>query len=104
MAIVAVACSAVSIPINPKQTIREIEACLEALKPNAVLLMNSEPVARQAAERRGLTIIEAIPSKDGISTFDRRTQRPVEHGEPDEPDLTRPRLYSKPQVRLLNQN
>ena len=94
LAIVAVACSAVTIPLNPKQTVREIEVCLAALKPDAILLMkNCNSVARQVAERQGLTIIEAVPSKEGILGFSivaLQSGVTSTHGEPDEPDPSAP--------------
>ena len=69
LAIVAVACSAVSIPLNPRQTLNEIDTCLAALRPDAVLVVKgADSAARRAAERKGITIIEAIPSKDGTPT------------------------------------
>jgi acyl-CoA synthetase (AMP-forming)/AMP-acid ligase II/thioesterase domain-containing protein/acyl carrier protein len=94
LAIVAVACSAVSIPLNPRQTLREIEVCLTALRPDAVLLMKTNgSVAQQAAERQGLAVIEAIPTKEGIlgfSIIQPKSSPAATHGEPDEPDPTAP--------------
>ena len=93
MAIVAIACSAVSIPLNPKQTLREIEACLAALEPDAILLMkNSDPAARQAAERQGVAIIEVVQAKKGALDFSIVTPSvgAVIDGEPDEPDSNAP--------------
>jgi acyl-CoA synthetase (AMP-forming)/AMP-acid ligase II/thioesterase domain-containing protein len=63
LAIVAVSSSAVAVPINPKQTLPEIAACFDVLSPDAVLLLQgADSAARRVAERRGLTIIEAIPA------------------------------------------
>ena len=63
LAIVAVGCSAVSIPVNPKQNRREIEVCLDTLRADAILLMkDGDSVAREAAQRLGLSILEAIPA------------------------------------------
>ena len=60
LAIVALACSAVSIPVNPRQTLSEIETCFAALRPDAVLVVKGvDSAARRAAERKGITIIEA---------------------------------------------
>ena len=93
LAIVAIACSAVSIPLNPKQTLREIEAGLVAVQADAVLLTEtSDPAAREAAEHSGLPIIEAIQSKDdplGFRLVAPHIGAPVE-GEPDEPDPEAP--------------
>jgi acyl-CoA synthetase (AMP-forming)/AMP-acid ligase II len=66
LAIVAVSCSAVCVPLNPSQTLHEIERCLAAVQPDAVLLIKGvESVARDAAAAAGLTIIEAVPVKGG---------------------------------------
>ena len=71
LAIVAVACSAVAVPLNPKQTLAEIERCLAALRPDAVLLLrDGNSAVRRVAEREGLTIIEAIPAKEGKLGFE----------------------------------
>ena len=71
LAIVAVACSAVSIPLNPLQTSREVEIGFAALRPDAVLLFRgAESVARQAAKERGIATIEVIQSKEGILGFE----------------------------------
>jgi oxalate---CoA ligase len=70
LAIVAVSCSSVSIPLNPRQTLREIEAGFAMLRPDAVLLAKGDDSdARTAAERRGIPIIEATPPKDGTIGF-----------------------------------
>ena len=70
LAIVAVACSAVSVPLNPRQTLHEIEACLVALRPDAVLVIKgADFAARRAAERQGITIIEAIRSNNADLDF-----------------------------------
>ena len=70
LAIVAVACSAVSIPLNPRQTLREIEISFAALRPDAVLVVKgADSAARRVAERKGITIIEATPTKDGVLGF-----------------------------------
>ena len=70
LAIVAVSCSVVSIPLNPKQTVREIETGFAALRPDAVLLEKSDDSdVRRAAERMGVKIIEATLSKTGTIGF-----------------------------------
>ena len=57
LAIVAVACSAVSIPLNPRQTLTEIETCLSALRLDAMLVVKgANSAARGAAERKSLTV------------------------------------------------
>jgi oxalate---CoA ligase len=66
LAIVAVACSAVALPLDPKLTLPEIEARLILLRPSAVLLpRGSRTAARTAAEQQGIAIIEAIAADDG---------------------------------------
>jgi acyl-CoA synthetase (AMP-forming)/AMP-acid ligase II/thioesterase domain-containing protein len=66
LAIVAVACSAVALPLDPKLTLPEIEARLILLRPSAVLLpRGSRTAARTAAEQQGIAVIEAIAADDG---------------------------------------
>jgi acyl-CoA synthetase (AMP-forming)/AMP-acid ligase II/acyl carrier protein len=66
LAIVAVACSAVALPLDPKLTLPEIEARLTLLRPDAVLLpRGGKTAARTAAEQQGIAIIEAIAADDG---------------------------------------
>jgi oxalate---CoA ligase len=66
LAIVAVACSAVALPLDPKLTLPEIEARLILLRPSAVLLPRaSRTAARTAAEQLGIAIIEATAADDG---------------------------------------
>src|SRR5262249_23229214 len=65
-AIVAVACSAIAVPLDPKLTLPEVEARLKLLRPSAVLLpRGSRTAARTAAEQQGIAIIEAIAADDG---------------------------------------
>ena len=60
LAIVAVACSAVSIPLDPRQTLSENEKCFAAIRPDALLVVEgSNSAARSLAERKDVTIIEA---------------------------------------------
>ncbi len=90
LAIVAVACSAVAVPLNPKQTLAEMEKCLAVLGLDAILLFQGEEsTARQAATLKGLAIIEAIRSKErtlGLSIVEPRAGIVTAHEEPDEPD------------------
>ena len=90
LAIVAVACSAVAVPLNPKLTLAEIESCLAVLRPDAILLLRDDnSVARRVAEREGLTTIEAIPAKEDKLGFEivvphiRAAAQPDEPNEPD---------------------
>ena len=87
LAIVAVACSAVSIPLNPRQTLSEIETCLAALRPDAVLVVKgADSAARSAAERMGITIIEATESKGGTLGFSIAEPKTSISAAPDESD------------------
>ena len=63
LAVVAVACSAVAVPIDIKLTLPEFDKSLAVLRPAAVVLLkDSDSPARTIAERRGTPIIElAIP-------------------------------------------
>jgi acyl-CoA synthetase (AMP-forming)/AMP-acid ligase II/acyl carrier protein len=97
LAILAVSCSAISIPLNPRLTFSEIESSLSALRPDAVLLVKgSDSEARRAAENQGILIIESAPPKDGV--FDLAIIEPqfnatsaLDKGdEPDEPDPAAP--------------
>jgi acyl-CoA synthetase (AMP-forming)/AMP-acid ligase II/acyl carrier protein len=66
LAIVAVASSAVAVPLDPKLTVAEVERCLLALRPSAVLaLRGSDSAARQVAEKHGFHLIEAIVGQHG---------------------------------------
>jgi len=66
LAIVAIACSAVAVPLDPKLTVAEVERCLLALRPSAVLaLRGSDSAARRVAEQHGFHIIEAIIAQHG---------------------------------------
>jgi oxalate---CoA ligase len=66
LAIVALGCSAVALPLDPKLTLPEIETRLRLLRPNAVLLpCGSRTAARTAAEQQGIAIIEALAGDGG---------------------------------------
>jgi oxalate---CoA ligase len=90
LAIVAVACSAVSVPLNPKLTLREIESCFAAIRPDAVLMVKgADSPAKTVAERVDITIIELTQSKEGQLAFGvaevtaRAAASPDESSEPD---------------------
>jgi len=94
LAIVAVSCSAVSIPLNPKQTLREIKTSLATLQADAMLLVEgSDSAARQAAEEMGTTILEASYPKDGglgFAIIEPKTSAAAALGESAEPDPDAP--------------
>ena len=94
LAIVAVACSAVSIPSIRGKPLREIEASIATLQPVAIILLkDSDSAARKAANSKGLNIIELTPSAEGTLAFriampgNSTTATPAE---PDEPDPDAP--------------
>ena len=94
LAIVAVSCSGVSIPLNPRQTLGEVEGALASLRPDAILLMQGcEFVVRQAAEKQDLRIIEARISKEHALIFsivEHQASGCVASDDPDEPDPNAP--------------
>jgi len=86
-AIIATACSAVAVPIDPKLTVTEVERCLAILRPSAIVVLRDHgSAARAAAERQGVSIIEADFSS-GLSltmpTF--RPPAPLKDPDPDAP-------------------
>ncbi len=70
LVMVAVACTAVAVPIDMKLTASEIERRMELLRPDAVIVSGDSPsVAREIAMRLGLTVIEAsfgFPGRLGL--------------------------------------
>jgi acyl-CoA synthetase (AMP-forming)/AMP-acid ligase II len=66
LAIVAIASSAVAVPLDPKLTVAEVERCLLALRPSAVFtLRGSESAARSVAEQHGFHLIGATVAQHG---------------------------------------
>ena len=90
LAIVAVTCAAICIPLDPRQSLSEIEARFVALRPDAVLLVKgADSAARRVAERKDIRIIEAIQSKDGtigLSIAEPGTSNAAVPHESDDPD------------------
>jgi oxalate---CoA ligase len=90
IAILAVTCSAVSIPLNPRQTFREIEAGFNALPPDAVVLVKgADSLVRRLAVRRRIRILEAVQAPDGglgITISSAGSVTPVVPSEEDKPD------------------
>jgi oxalate---CoA ligase len=71
LAIVAVSCSAVSIPLNPKQTVREFEASLAALTLDAILVLRGvDSAAREAARNKEVALLEVAPCTQAMLGFD----------------------------------
>src|SRR3954447_4948570 len=86
-AVVAVACSAAAIPIDPKLTVAEIERCLAILRPSAVVVIRGRPsAARAVGERRAHPIIEAEFSP-GLTLAAPRAgpSAPLDEPDPDAP-------------------
>ena len=91
LAIVAVACSAVAVPLNPKQTLDEIKTSLAALKPNAVIVLTgTESTVRRVAERESITIIEASTGTGGTLDIKLIAPRAPIAAADDEPDADAP--------------
>jgi oxalate---CoA ligase len=91
LAIVAVACSAVAVPLNPKQTLAEMEKCLSVLRLNAILLFRDEDsAARQAATLKSLAIIEVTRSGERTLGFDIGKTQAVAAATIEEPDEPHP--------------
>jgi acyl-CoA synthetase (AMP-forming)/AMP-acid ligase II/thioesterase domain-containing protein len=66
LAIVAVACVATAVPLDPKLTVAEVEKHFTLVRPNAVLLPRGRrSAARNSAEQQSLTIIDVIVANDG---------------------------------------
>lgn len=90
LAIVAAACSAVSVPLNPRQTLPELEMSFAALRPDAVLLVKgSDSIVRHLAQRAGISVLEVTLSQDGtlgIRIGGPQADTAATFGEPDEPD------------------
>jgi oxalate---CoA ligase len=84
-AMIAITCSATSVPIDPKLTVAEVERCLLILRPQSVLVLgDTDSAARTAAEQRGFPIIEAIVSQDGrLQLVVPRIGPPLPLNEPD---------------------
>lgn len=93
LATVAVACSAVGVPLNPRQTVRELETYLSRLRPNAVVLIGGvDSAARQAAQMTGTAIIEMLHVKDDFLAFSFKGPGgpTIAQGISDEPDPDAP--------------
>ncbi|WP_246738175.1 AMP-binding protein [Bradyrhizobium sp. CCBAU 051011] len=87
LAIVAVACCSIAVPLDPRLSQAEIDQRLDMLRLNALLVpQGNASEARQAAERRRLTIIEAAPvghGQLGLNIVARVSNFPAIDAEPD---------------------
>src|SRR5581483_592613 len=91
LATAAVSCSAVAIPLNPKQTAREIASSFSSLKPKAVLIAaDDQSDTKKAAEDAGVAVIEAVPAQAGTLGFVITARGDTKPNEPDEPDPAAP--------------
>ena len=65
LAILSVSCSAIAIPLNPRQTFDEIETSFANLRPDCLLIwQNSECAVRSIAERDGIPTLEVHPGHE----------------------------------------
>ncbi len=79
LAVVAIACCSVAVPLDPNLTLDEIDKRLAVLQPDAMLLLRgADSPARRAAKRRRLAIIEGIPST--VGTLGLRMVAPRQNG------------------------
>lgn len=109
LAIVAVSCSAISVPLNPRQTRQEVHRCLTALRPSALLLMGgTDSAIREAAVSCGVPVIEAMQREEGILGFDlvmpqMRRLVPIEFTEPhaDAPAFILPTSGTSSEPKLI---
>lgn len=87
LAIVAVACCCIAVPLDPRLTPAEIDDRLDLLRLKALLVpQGSASAARQSAERRRLAVIEAASAGHGRLGLDIAVQAggsPVVDVEPD---------------------
>jgi oxalate---CoA ligase len=90
LAIVAIGCAAVAVPLDLKLAYAEVDQRLAFIRPNAVLVQQgSDSAARRVAERQGLPIIDAM-TKDGRVDLQLSVPRvgppvPIDAPDPDAP-------------------
>lgn len=65
VAIVAIACAAVAVPIDPRLGPAELDQFLQQLPLDALLIGSDSEQGQRAAERHGLALIKAEPAEDG---------------------------------------
>jgi acyl-CoA synthetase (AMP-forming)/AMP-acid ligase II/acyl carrier protein len=67
LTIVAVACSAAAVPLDPKLTVNEVERCLMVLQPGAVIVPRDGATnVQRVAEQRGIPVIVASARPDKL--------------------------------------
>ncbi len=91
LAIVAVAASAVAVPLDPNLAPVEIDSRLGLVGVDAVIVLaGEESTARVAAERRVLPVIEATPVAEGELCFDLAVSSADSNAGPSDPDPKAP--------------
>ena len=91
LAVVAIACSAVAVPIDVKLVLTEVDKSLAVLRPAAVVLLGgSDSPVRTIAERRAFLIIELAAPEKGKLGLDLVMPRAASAASPEEPiaDMT----------------
>jgi len=91
LCIVAVACSAVAVPLDPRLTSAELDQRFEILRLDAILVRRgSTSEGRKVAEHHGIPIIEVIPSDNGELRLRLSTPAPGFTASTAEPELDAP--------------
>jgi oxalate---CoA ligase len=87
LAIVAAACAAVAVPIDTQLTAPEVDERLALLRPHAVVAPADGPsAAREAAQGRGIAVIEAVREDPGKLGLDLKAPDIGAAAAPGEPD------------------
>ncbi len=103
LAIVAVACFALAVPLDPKLTVSEVEKHFALVRPNAVLLVkDSNSAAQTVAEHQGLTVIEVIVADDGKLGLRLVVPQVGAAVDPNYPDPDNPAFISQTSGTLAN--
>ncbi|MGY4478412.1 AMP-binding protein [Bradyrhizobium sp. USDA 3364] len=91
LAIAAIACCSIAVPLDPRLSPAEIEQRLDMLRLSALLVpQGCASEARKVAERIGLTVIEALPIGHDRLGFDIAAQHRSSPALDDEPDPDSP--------------
>jgi acyl-CoA synthetase (AMP-forming)/AMP-acid ligase II len=91
LTIVAVACAAAAVPLDPKLTVSEVERCLSVLQPCAVIVpSDGGAIVRGVAEQRGIPVIVASTARPGKLGLELSAPRigeacPIDDPDPDAP-------------------
>ena len=91
LAIVAVACSAVAVPLDPNLTLPEIDGRLRLVGVDAVIVLaGSDSAACAAAEQREIPVIEAASAAEGGLGLNLAVPKAGTIAPPNEPDPEAP--------------